>query len=131
MGARIVNSLTGEAAIESGGQTYGVVFDLAAVMNLEAALGRSVIDIIRQAGGVRDCVAMIIAGADGYARRNPGAKRVNPTLAQRIFADGGGLRLAPVLIESLTCAEGLGLSDGGDEEDGEAGESDPLPPPPS
>lgn len=128
MGAQIVNELTGEAVLsDREGRKYHVVFDLDAVMVVEKLTGRAAMEVIMGSPSVTDCVAMILAGTGGYARRNPGAPKVNANLAQRIFTDSGGLlKLAPILVESLSCAEGLGLVDDGEDERGTEGESGPL-----
>lgn len=131
MGAQILNELTGEAAItDKAGRKYHVVFDLDAVIAVEKMTGRSAMELMMSRPGITDCIVMIIAGTGGWARRNPGAggPRVNENLAKRIFADGGGIRLGPILAESLSCAEGLGLEAAADEHDG--GEDGPLLSPP-
>jgi hypothetical protein len=133
MGARILNELTGEAVLsDDQGREYHVLFDLSAVMAVEATTGHSAIDVLRNTT-VTDCVAMILAGSEGYARRNPGAKRVNGNLAMRVLASCGGLmRVAPTLVESLSCAEGLGLGPDATDDDADEGDGDeptPLPSP--
>lgn len=131
MGAQILNELTGEAAItDRAGRKYHVVFDLDAVIATEKMTGRSAMDLMMSRPGASDCIVLIIAGTGGWARRNPGAggPRVNENLAKRIFADSGGLRLGPILVESLSCAEGLGL--GADDDDHDGGEDGPLHSPP-
>jgi hypothetical protein len=132
MGAEILNEVTGEAALtDKTGRKYHVVFDLNAVMALESIVGRSAISVI-SAPDVTSCVAMILAGSGGYQRRNPGGRKINANLAQKIFLDSGGLvKLAPVLVESLSCAEGLGLNGGDDDAGADEGEAGPLVSPPS
>ncbi len=81
---------------------------------LEKLTERGVMAILSDPSA-NDCVAMIMAGTAGWARRNPGSAKVNGNLAERIFLDSGGYRkLAPVLIQSLSCAEGLNLDDDGE-----------------
>lgn len=128
MGAQILNELTGEAILtDDADRKYHLVFDLSAVMQLEAMSGHTALDVIRNPS-VSDCVVMIMAGIDGHQRRNGGGKKISAKLAQRILADSGGFRrLAPVLVESLSCAEGLGL--GGDDDDGDGDEDGPFPSP--
>lgn len=123
MSTGVVNDVTGEAFIQDDkGRKYGVLFDLAAVQALERMAGKSAIDVLNNPG-VNDCIALIVAGTLGYGRRNPGSPKVNGNLAARIFEDAGGYRkVAPTLIESLSCAECLGLSETPDDDDeGEAG----------
>lgn len=131
MAGQVLNDVTGEAVLtDKEDRKYHVVFDLTAVMVLEKMTGRGAIEIL-SATSATDCVAMILAGTAGWARRNPGAPKVNANLAQKIFIDSGGyLRLAPVLVESLSCAEGLGL-DGGSDDAGGDEEAGPLALPPS
>lgn len=131
MGAEVLNTVTGEAVLtDKADHKHHVVFDLQAVMTLEKMTGRGVIEILSNTSAT-DCVAMILVGTSGYGRRNPGSPKVNGNLAQRILVDSGGyLKLAPVLVESLSCAEGLGLDgDSGGDDDGD--NSDPLALPPS
>ncbi len=132
MPAQIANDVTGEAVLtDPEGREYRIIFDLSAVMDVERMSGHSAVDIMAGRPSVTDCVCMIIAGAAGYQRRNPaGAKKVNPNLAQRILIDCGGLvRVAPVLAESMSCAEGLGLGPDPDEDDGGGEPPGPLVPP--
>lgn len=131
MGAEIVNEVTGEAILtDAADRKYHLVFDLSAVMALEKMSGHGAIEILGNPSAT-DCVAMILAGTSGWARRHPGAPKVNGTLAQKIFVDSGGyLKLAPVLVEALSCAEGLGL-DGGSDGDDSDGDPGPLALPPS
>lgn len=130
MGAQVLNEVTGEAVLtDKVGREYHVLFDLTAVVATEKLTGRSVMDVLTGPHAA-DCLVMIVTGAAGYARRNPGAPNVNANLAQRIFIDSGGLvKAGPVLVQSLSCAEGLGL--GADDEAGEADEAAPLVSPPS
>jgi hypothetical protein len=116
--AEVLNEVTGEAMIaDKAGHKYHVCFDLTAVMVLEKMTGRGVIEILSNTS-ITDCVAMIIAGTSGYGRRNPGSPKVNGNLAQRILEDSGGYsKLAPVLVQSLSCAQGLGFDDESDGED--------------
>lgn len=127
MGAQIVNELTGEMVLTDDAEhAYHLVFDLTAVMAVEQMSGRQAMDILASRPSVTDCVCMIVAGVAGYQRRHPGGKKVSPTLAQRILIDSGGLlRLAPVLAESMSCAEGLGLGPDESSEDGDG--DDPAP----
>ena len=124
MSAKIVNELTGEAVLtDTAGHDYHVVFDISAVMALEKITGRSAIEVMSNPG-LTDCIAMILSGTAGWQRRTPGAPRVNGNLAQRILIDSGGLaKVAPVLCESLSCAEGLGM---GADDDGEGDATGPL-----
>ncbi|MCA1569748.1 MAG: hypothetical protein LC798_05385 [Chloroflexi bacterium] len=125
MGAQILNDLTGEAALtDKDGHKYHVVFDLSAVMALEKITGKSAIDVLSNPSA-SDCVAMILCGTAGYGRRNPGSPKMNHNLAQKVLIDSGGLaKLAPVLAEALSCAEGLGLN--GEDEDTDGQGADPL-----
>lgn len=131
MSGQVLNDVTGEAVInDNADRKYHVVFDLTAVMALEKITGRGAIEILSQTS-TTDCVAMILVGTSAWARRNPGAPKVNGNLAQKIFIDSGGyLKLAPVLVESLSCAEGLGL-DGGAGDAGGDEDPGPLALPPS
>lgn len=131
MGAQILNDLTGEAVLtDKADRKYHVVFDISAVMALEKITGRSAIEVM-SSPGLTDCVAMILTGTAGWQRRNPGAQRVNANLAQRILIDSGGLaKVVPVLCESLSCAEGLGMSDDA-AGDSDGDEADPLASAPS
>lgn len=127
--AQIVNHATGEALLSGRtGREYHLVFDLAAVAQLEAQMGgRSVLDLIQSRPGVTNVLQMMVVGSAGYARRNPGAnvKPLNPNLAMKVMADCGGYaNIADVVLESLTRAEGLGLFP-----DAEAGSDDVDPPP--
>lgn len=125
-GAKIVNDLTGEALLtDDAGREYHLVFDLQAVMNVEALSGHAPLQVMGNPS-VTDCVSMIVAGSAGYQRRSPGGKKVDGKLAMRILIDSGGYRrLAPVLAMSMSCAEGLGLDDdGSDDSDGD--EAGPL-----
>lgn len=119
MAAEIVNEVTGEALLtDKAGREYHVVFDMSAVMALEKITGRTVVEIISDPG-MTGCVAMIMAGAAGWQRRQPGGPKVNGNLAQKILTDSGGVaKCGPVLAESLSCAEGLGFNDdaGGDDD---------------
>lgn len=126
MGAQILNDLTGEAALtDIAGRKYHLVFDLSAVMAAEKMTGKSAMDLMMSRPGVVDCVCLIIAGCSGWQRRNPGAEpKITEAKATRIFSDSGGLRIAPVLIESLSCAEGMGLE--GAEPDDADDEAGPL-----
>lgn len=120
MGARIVNDVTGEAVLsDEAGRSYHFLFDLQAVMNVEALTGHAPLQIMGNPS-VTDCVSMIVAGSAGYQRRSPGGKKVDGRLAMRILTDSGGYRrVAPVLATSLSCAEGLGLDAGEDDGDGD------------
>lgn len=123
MGAEVLNEVTGEAVLtDNGDRKYHVVFDFTAVRVLEKLTERGVMQILHDPSA-NDCVAMIMAGTAGWARRNPGSPKVNGNLAERIFLDSGGYRkLAPALIQSLSCAEGLNLDDDGEgSRDDEAG----------
>jgi hypothetical protein len=122
MGAEVLNEVTGEAVLtDKTGREYRLVFDFTAVRVLEKLAERGVMAILHDPSA-NDCVAMIMAGTAGWARRNHGSAKVNGNLAERIFIDSGGYRkVAPVLIQSLSCAEGLNLDDDGDaNEDDEA-----------
>lgn len=127
--AQIVNQATGEAVLTGrSGRECHVVFDLAAVAQLEAQMGgRSVLDLIQSRPGVTNVLQMMVVGSAGYARRNPGQvpKPLNPALAMKVMEDCGGFaNIADVMLESLTRAEGLGLFP-----DVEAGTDDADPPP--
>lgn len=137
MGAKLLNELTGEAVLtDKEGRSYHVIFDLSAVMALEKITAKTAVQVISNPG-VTDCVAMILAGTAGWQRRDPSAPRVNANLAQRILIDSGGLaKIAPVLAESLSCAEGMGLGDDGDngdngDDDGDGGDAGPFASPTS
>lgn len=126
MAAKLLNEVTGEAVItDSAGREYHVVFDLTAVMAVEQLTGRGAVDVAL--GGMPSasaCVAMILAGTAGYARRQPGAPKVNPNLAQRILVDSGGVAgVGRDLCVSLAHGEGLGLTD---DEPGSGDEAGPL-----
>ncbi len=116
MSAELVNEVTGECTLtDKDDRKYHLVFDMDAVMALEKITGRAAVDIISNTSHT-DCVAMILCGSGGYQRRNPGGSRMNGNLAKRIFLDSGGYaRLAYVLAESLSRAEGMGFDD---EDDG-------------
>lgn len=118
--AEVLNEVTGEAVLtDKADRKYHVVFDFSAVRVLEKLAGRGVMEILRETS-VNDCLAMIMAGAAGYGRRNPGSPKLNGNLVERVFIDSGGYAiLAPVLVHSLSCAEGLNLEgvDGDDEQD--------------
>jgi hypothetical protein len=112
VGAEIVNEVTGECVLtDKEGRTYHLVFDMSAVMALEKMTGKSAVGIMSDTANT-DCVAMILAGAGGWQRRQPGGQRINGNLAQKIFiACGGYDKLAVKLCESLYLAEGMGFND--------------------
>lgn len=128
MGAEVVNDLTGEVVLsDEAGNSYHLVFDLSAVMTLEKMAGRGALEILSSTPSINDCLAMILAGAGGWQRRSPGAKVVNPNLAQKILVGAGGaLKVMQVLMKSLSCAEGLGLREEMGDEPGEASDARPL-----
>lgn len=115
MGAEVLNEVTGEAVLtDKEGRSYHVVFDFTAVRVLEKLTERGVMAILHDPSA-NDCVAMIMAGTAGWGRRNSGSPKVNGNLAERVFLDSGGYRrVAPVLTQSLSCAEGLNLDDDGE-----------------
>jgi hypothetical protein len=132
--ARLVNKVTGETVVEDAeGREYHLVFDLAAVMQLEASMGgRSAFDLITsgQSISATDCLRMITCGAAGYRRRHPSAANVNPNLAMRIFESAGGLvALAAPLIDCLSRAQALGLNEDteAETEDEEGEDDNPAP----
>lgn len=118
MAAEVLNEVTGEAVLtDKAGHKYHVVFDLDAVLAVEKITGKTAVQLMTGQPGATDCICLILAGSAGWARRNPGAPRINENLARKIFADSGGLRLGPALSVSLSCAEGLGLDDNDEEAD--------------
>lgn len=138
-GVQVVNRVTGECHLVDGeGRTYRVVFDLEAVEKTEIGCGRSALDLIQlnpSRPGLRDLAIMLMAGVEGYNRRNPGSgqKVINGNLAMRIIRDSGGVvRVIDPMLMSLSRAEGLGLFDDEEPEE-QAGDAPPppVPPPPS
>jgi hypothetical protein len=126
VGAQILNDVTGECVLtDKEGRSYHLIFDNQAVMALEKITGKSAVGILSDTSNT-DCQAMIMCGAAGWQRRQPGGPRVNGNLAQKIFlACGGYAKLAPKLAESLSCAEGMGFDDD-DEAEGDAGDAGPF-----
>lgn len=127
MGAELVNEVTGECILtDKNDRKYHLVFDMDAVMALEKITGKPAVNIISDTSHT-DCVAMILCGHAGWQRRNPGGSRLNGNLAKRIFLDSGGYgRLAYVLSDSLSRAEGMGFDDAESEDDTDAVDRGPL-----
>lgn len=120
--SNIVNAITGCAVFtDAKGKRVHVLFDIEAVMAVERLSGRSVFDLLSGRPGPTDMVNLLLAGTQGYARRNGGAvKALNPQRAARFVIDSGGvLPMLPTMLESLTKAEGLGLDLDDDEDDDE------------
>lgn len=115
MSAEMVNPVTGECLLtDKEGREYHLLFDLTAVAALETmSNGETVFDIIERRPGVLMLARMLVAGSQGYARRNPTTtQRINPGLAMKVIVSCGGIQkiVAPV-TESLCRSEGMGMFD--------------------
>jgi hypothetical protein len=120
MSATILNKTTGVCLLATKtGREYHLFFDMEAVAELEAMSGGvGIMELLSHQPGVTALVRMIVAGSKGYARKNAGARPVNPTLALKLIRDCGGLQdLAAPITESVCRAEGMGLFDPDDDED--------------
>jgi hypothetical protein len=130
MSAVIENTITGQCLLTTrAGREYRLVFDMEAVAEVEAMSGGvGIMDLLMRQPGVTMLVRMFVAGSKGYARRNPGARPINPTLAMKLIRECGGLQdLSGPVAECVCRAEGMGLFDvdedgeGRDEGDDEGG----------
>lgn len=118
MSAEITNTVTGEATItdDERGETHHIVFSIEAVAAVERMTNKGVLDIIGAGRPTLTETAMIVvAGSEGYRRRHPGQKPLNPKLALKLIAAAGYTTILPVVLESLIKAEGLGLRDDDEE----------------
>jgi hypothetical protein len=133
----IVNPVTGEALIRAADpedeRSWGLLFDLQAVGHVEELLGRSVMDFFAEISshrpGVKELRALIMAGSEGYRRRNRLQKTLTPNAALEVVQAAGGLaEVLPVVIESMMLAEGLGLAEKEEAAGDRAEEVDARPP---
>lgn len=122
MSAEIENRVTGQCRLSTkAGREYHLLFDMEAVAEVEAMSGGvGIMDLLMRQPGVTMLVRMIVAGSKGYARRNPGVRAINPTLAMKLVRDCGGLQdLSGPVAECVCRAEGMGLFDVDDDGEGE------------
>lgn len=134
MGAQVIDDFTGEAVLSdaAGNQRAFVLFDRTAVKAIDALIPRGCMALVSGGtGNITECVHMLVCGSAGYQRRNRGAMRLtNEDLARDVLRDcGGPFVVLPVLLESLSCAEDLGLRADAEVSDGDA--AAPLAPPSS
>lgn len=126
----LLNRSTGEALID--GTQVHVLFTAEAYAQLEQTLGARAGELMQRYAlghfGFTDAQALLIAGSEGWRRRNGNAgQTLNPTKALKTIEAGGGLmKVMPVLMDSVSHSQALGMNDGeepgrGDEED----EADP------
>lgn len=134
MGAQVLDDFTGEAVLTdaAGNQRAFVLFDRTAVKSIDAVIPRGAMSVVAGGtGNVTEVVQLLMCGSAGYQRRNRGAMRlVNEDLARDVLRDcGGPFVVLPALLESLSCAEDLGLRGDAEASDGDA--AAPLAPPSS
>lgn len=128
MSATVVNNITGECHIvddreEGAGRTVMLEFDIKSIVKLEATRnGKSALAMVAGQPSMGDLIAMLLAGVEGWNRRNGGSQKpLNPNLAERVIVNAGGLGAIIDAVQlCLAKGEGMGLIQGGDEEDAAA-----------
>lgn len=124
-----MNRITGECVVtdDKTGRVYNLEFDIKAITKLEAMVRpKGALDLIGGRPGMTDAICMLVAGVDGWNRRNgAGQKPLNANLAERLIVGAGGLaEIVDQLQLCLARGEGMGLFDGEAEDQQEAAEAE-------
>lgn len=116
MSGKVLDDFTGEAVLTNaeGDVLAHLLFDRSAVKALDGMVARGASGLLVQPPStMTECGIMVMVGTAGYQRRNPGTKRVTDNdQAWDIVRDAGGplhKHVVGTLVESLSCAEDLGL----------------------